>query len=75
MVQWVNDLVCLCGGAGLIPSPAQWVMGLALWQLWHRLQLQLRFDPRPGNSHMSQVQPKEKKKNHSCWSSYVTKML
>ena len=22
MMQWVDDLACLCGGAGSIPSPA-----------------------------------------------------
>ena len=25
MVQWVNDLACLCGGAGSIPDLVQWV--------------------------------------------------
>ena len=25
MAQWVNDLACLCGGAGLIPSSEQWI--------------------------------------------------
>ena len=29
MVQWVNNLTCLCGGTGLIPGPAQWVKDLA----------------------------------------------
>ena len=28
-----------CQDAGSIPSPAQWVKGSALPQLWHRLQL------------------------------------
>ena len=32
MVQWVNDLACLCGGAGSIPGPVRWVKNLAL--LW-----------------------------------------
>ena len=25
VAQWVNDLACLCGGAGSIPSPAKQV--------------------------------------------------
>lgn len=45
MVQWDNNLACLCGGAGLIPSLAQWVKDMALPQLWHRSQLWIRFDP------------------------------
>ena len=36
MAQWVNDLACLCGVAGLILSPAQCVKGLALPQDWIR---------------------------------------
>ena len=41
VAQWVNDLACLCKGAGLIPSPAQRVKDLALPQLWPRSQLWL----------------------------------
>lgn len=37
MVQTVNEMPCLCGGASLIPGLAQW--DPALLQ-----QLQLRFD-------------------------------
>ena len=58
MVQWVNDLACLCGGTGLIFSPAQWVKDPVLLQLWHRLQL--RLDP----FHMPWVQLKKKRKRH-----------
>ena len=47
MVQWVNDLACLCGGPGLIPGQEQWIKDTALLQLWHRLQLWLGFDPWP----------------------------
>ena len=43
MVQWVNDLVCLCTRS--IPSLVQWVKDPALLQLWLRSQLWLRFDP------------------------------
>ena len=28
MVQWDNDPACLCGIAGSIPSPTQWVKDL-----------------------------------------------
>lgn len=41
---------------------AQWVKELALLQLCHRLQLQLRFNPWTGNFHMPWMQPKKKKK-------------
>ena len=34
----------------LVPSPAWWVKDPALLLLWHRLQLQLGFDPYPGTS-------------------------
>lgn len=40
----------------------QWSKDLALPQLWHRLQLWLRFDPWQGNFHMLQLQAKKKKK-------------
>ena len=33
VVQWVNDLAYLSGGASLIPSLALWVKDLALLQL------------------------------------------
>ena len=33
VAQWVNDPSCLCGGTGLILSPAQWVKDPALLQL------------------------------------------
>ena len=61
MAQWVNDLACLHGGTGSIPSPAQRVKDPALLQMWHRLQLWLQFDPWPGNFHVLQVQLKKKK--------------
>ena len=40
------------GGISLIPSPAQWVKDQVLLQLWHEVQLQLRFDLWPGNFHI-----------------------
>ena len=58
LAQQVNDLACLCGGAGSIPHPVQWVKDLVLQQLWHRA----RLNPGPGNFHMLQVQPKGKEK-------------
>ena len=42
----------------------QWVKEPALMQLWHRLQLQLRFDPWPRNFHMLWVWPKKKKQTN-----------
>ena len=53
---------CLCGEAGSIPSPAQWVKDLALPQLWRRFQLYLGFDPWPGNFHILWVRPGKKKR-------------
>ena len=44
VAQRVNDLACLCGTAGLTPSPVQW-----LW-IWHSLQMQLDLVPGPGTS-------------------------
>lgn len=52
---------CFCGGMSLNPSQAQWIKDLVLLQLWHRLQLQLGFNPQPGNFHVPQVQPRKKK--------------
>ena len=62
LMQQVNDLACLCGGASLIPSPAQWVKDLVLLQLWRRSQLQLGFSSCPGNFHVLQVWLKKEKK-------------
>ena len=62
MVQWVTDPASHRGGAGSIPSLAQWVKDLALLQLQHRLWLQLGLDPWPENFCMPQVWPKKKKK-------------
>ena len=61
MVQWVNDLACLCGGVGLISSLMQGVKDLVLLLLWHRLQLWHGFDPWPGNFHVLQVWVKKEK--------------
>ena len=33
MMQWSNDLACLCGGMGSIPGLAHWVKDLVLLQL------------------------------------------
>ena len=44
--------------AGSIPGLlAHWVGDTELLWLWRRLQLQLHFDPWPGNIHILQVQP------------------
>ena len=37
MAQWISDQTCLCGGAGSIPGPVQWVKDPTLLQLQHRL--------------------------------------
>ena len=42
---------------------AQRVEDLALLQLWHRLQLQLRFSPWPKNFHMLWMWAKKKERN------------
>ena len=68
MAQWVKYLtaVVLVVVGAQVQSPA-WYRGLkdlALPQLCHRLQLQLRFNPWPGNFHMMWVQPQKKKKKN-----------
>ena len=50
-----------CRDAGLIPGPTQWIKDLALPQLQHRSQLQLRSDPWSGNSICLGAAKKEKK--------------
>ena len=64
MAQWVsNNLACLCGGADAIPGLAQWVKGPVLPKVWRKLQVQLRFDPWPGEfSYATGAAEKEKKK-------------
>ena len=48
---------------GSIPSLAQWVKDLAVLQMYHRLQLQLRFDPWPVNTFaMGKEKKRERKK-------------
>ena len=69
MAQQVNDPVCLRGGAGLIPSPGQWVKDVALLQLWCRSQLWLRFDP------WTRDYQKRKKKKSISWSSLVAQQV
>ena len=52
---------CLCHGPCSIPGPALWVKDLVVLWLWRRWQLQLRFDPWPGNFHMPWAWLKKKK--------------
>ena len=52
VAEWINDLACLCGGAGSIPNWLQQVKDLAFPKLWRRSKLWLTFDPWPGNFHM-----------------------
>ena len=62
MVHQVKDPVW--SAAGLIPGLVQWVKDLTLPQLWHKLQLQLRFYPWSGNFQMPGVGLKKKKKKN-----------
>ena len=72
VAQWVKNPTSIHEGTGLTPALAQWIRGssvatscgidnscgldLVLLWLWHR-QLQLQFNPKPGNFHMPQVRP------------------
>ena len=62
VAQWVNDLACLSGGACLMPSQCSKL------KIWRMSQLQLGFNPWPGNLHTPWGQPKEENKNNydSC---------
>ena len=51
-----------CWNAGSIPSPVQCVKDPVLKQLWHRLQLRLKFDPWPWELHMPWGSQKRKRK-------------
>ena len=60
--MWVKNLTAaawVAAEARLDPCAvtAQWVKDLVLLQLWHRLQLWLRFNPWPGNFSMLWVKP------------------
>ena len=58
MSQRIHNLAFVCGS---ILSPAQWIKDPALLQLWHKSQLQLGFDPWPGNFHMPRIRLGKKK--------------
>ena len=60
LAQRVNDLTCLSGGSGSIPSLAHWFKDLALLQLWHKLDL-----IPPKNFHMPRVWSEKEKKSTS----------
>ena len=44
-----------------VPVVGQWVKDPALLQMWHRSPLWFVFDPWPGNFHVPQLWPKNKK--------------
>ena len=54
VLPWCRGFRVLLQWLGLVQSPAQCsgLKDLALWQLWYRSQLWLRFSPWPGNIHM-----------------------
>ena len=53
--------------AGSIPGPTQWTKDLALPWLWLGQQLQLPFNPYPGNFYMPWCSTKKpKKKKEKC---------
>ena len=66
MAQWVKNLTSAAqvDVEAQVRSPAQHgeLKDLALPQLWHRLQLRLRFNPWPRNFRMLWVQPLKREK-------------
>ena len=62
MAQWFNDLAC-CGTvvAGPVPGLLRQIKDLALLQQWRKPQMQLGFDPWPGNFHILWIWPKMEK--------------
>ena len=69
MAQWVKNLTAAAQVPAEVqvpsPTPHNGLEDPGSPQLWHRLQLWLGFNLWPGNIHMLQVQPLEKKKSKS----------
>ena len=62
---WCNGLriqCCLYSGISSVFSLSWWVKDPTLLQLWHRSQLQLRFNPCPRNFDMLRVWPEKERK-------------
>ena len=65
MVQWVKNLTAAAWVAAEVqvcfPVQHSGLKDPVLLQLWHGLQLQLRFNPWPGSLNMPGVQPSKEK--------------
>ena len=57
VAQWVKNPMSIREDMGSTSGLPRWVKDLVWLWLWCRPQLQLRFDPEPGDLHMPQVGP------------------
>ena len=62
-----HSSLCHCRGTSLIPGFAHWVKDPTLLQMWYRSQLQLGFNPWPGNIFLEgYIPPKKRKERKKC---------